>query len=81
MAATLTRRQTDAARDHIKTNRIVEELQKYIDGERKMEPAQVRAAQILLDRTLPCLSATTFLDEAGDALPILRIVKNARPAA
>ena len=77
MAGSLTHRQTDKARDLIKTERIVQELQRYIDGERKMEAGQVRACGLLLDRTMPCLSATEFIADDGAMLPILKIVRNA----
>ena len=78
MAATLTRRQTDKARSLIQTERLVEELQKHVDGKREMTPSQVRAAQILLDRSLPCLVSQTFsTDDDPTGLPILTIVRNA----
>ncbi len=75
MAGTLTHRQTEKARDLIKTERIVQELIRYIKNERKMEAGQVRACQILLDRTMPCLVAQSFSTDDQKALPMLTIVK------
>ena len=77
MAETLTHRQTAKARELIKTERIVQELQRYVDGDRKMDAGQVRACQILLDRTMPCLTATTLSGDVAETLPILKIVRNA----
>jgi len=77
MAGSLTHRQTEKARDLIKTERIVQELIRYVKNERKMEAGQVRACQILLDRTMPCLTATTLSGEVIESLPILKIVRDA----
>ncbi len=77
MAGSLTHRQTEKARDLIKTERIVQELIRYIKYERKMEAGQVRACQILLDRTMPCLTATAISADDAAMLPILKIVRNA----
>ena len=77
MAGSLTHRQTEKARELIKSERIVQELIRYVKGERKMEAGQVRACQILLDRTMPCLSATTLSGDVAETLPILKIVRNA----
>ncbi len=81
MATTLTGRQTDKARSLIKTEQICIRLQKHIDGEIKLEPSQVRAAEILLNRTLPCLQAAVFSVEGDAALPLLTIVPSNASAA
>ena len=75
MAATLTKRQTDKARSLIKTSMLVQRLNDHVDGKCELTPAQVRSAQILLDRTLPCLISQEFstADEAG--MPILKGVR------
>ncbi len=57
MAARLNKRQADTARSHIKVNRILEELTKHMAGEREMTSTQVRAAEILLNKSLPSLSS------------------------
>ena len=82
MAVTLTRRQTDKARELIKTEKICEALQKNIDGEVKMAATQINAARILLDRSLPCLTATSISAD-GDiqSIPLLTIVPSDDSAA
>ena len=75
MAVTLTKRQTDKARELIKTERICEVLQEHVDGKRELKPSQVRAAEILLNRTIPCLMAQSFsIEDAQAVIPILKIV-------
>ncbi len=79
MAATLTKRQTDKARELIKTSMLVQRLGDHVEGKCELTPSQVRSAEILLNRTLPCLMSQTFsTDDDGAGLPILTIIKNAR---
>ena len=77
MAGSLTHRQTEKARELIKTQRIVQELIRYINDEREMEAGQVRACQILLERTMPCLTAVAVSGDDPQLLPILKIVRDA----
>lgn len=56
MAANKRRYQTEKTREKIRTTQIVNRLNKFVDGEVEMTPAQVTAAKILLDKTLPNLS-------------------------
>ena len=58
MAVRLNKRQAETARSHIKANRVIEELQRYFHGEREMTMGQIRAAQILLDKSMPSLKAS-----------------------
>tara|TARA_R110000765_G_scaffold177764_1_gene283149 strand:- start:1261 stop:1533 length:273 start_codon:yes stop_codon:yes gene_type:complete len=58
MAARLNTRQADSTRSKIKSRRVIEELQRYFDGEREMTMGQLRAAQILLDKSMPSLKAS-----------------------
>jgi len=44
-------------REKIRTSHIIKRLEKHIDGELDMSASQVRAAEILINRTLPILSA------------------------
>lgn len=68
MAARLNPRHQQFVRDKIKARRIVEELQKHIDGEREMSSTQIRAAQILLDKSVPSLQAMELTGENGTSL-------------
>ena len=54
-----TRRQSDRARMAIKTSMIVRRLQQNFSGELEipLTPSQLKSAELLLNRTLPVLSA------------------------
>lgn len=53
----LTRRQAENARAAIKVGVIIQRLAAAADGQIEMSPAQIKAAQILLDKSLPTLQA------------------------
>ncbi len=74
MAVTLTRRQTDKARELIKVEKICKALQDHIDGTVAMKSTQINAARILLDRSMPCLSTVAHSVEGGVDMPILTVV-------
>ena len=57
MAARLNKRQADSVRTHIKTTKIIQELQKVFDGERDMTAMQFNIAKLLLDKTIPNLKS------------------------
>lgn len=61
----LTRRQAENARSAIKVGVIIDRLAKAATGEIEMTPAQTKAAQILLDKSLPTLQSieSTQIDE------------------
>lgn len=46
----------ERTRAKIQTSQIINRLQSLVDGEVEMSPSQVRAAEILLSKTLPSLS-------------------------
>ncbi len=55
MAARLNNRTAQQSRDHIKTSLLIKKVQNHVlDGE-EMTPTQIRAAEILLNKTLPNL--------------------------
>ena len=45
-------------REKIKVANIITRLEKHAEGEVEMTPTQVKAAQVLLDRVMPTLSAS-----------------------
>ena len=45
-------------REKIKVSNIITRLEKHANGEVEMTPTQVKAAQVLLDRVMPTLSAS-----------------------
>jgi hypothetical protein len=49
--------QTDACREKIRTSAIIGRLQRHINGKLDMSPTQVRAAEILLSKTLASLQS------------------------
>ena len=63
----LTQRQKTGVALAIQAGTLVNRLKKHARGEVEMSPTQVRAAEILLDRALPKLSAVeqTVIDPAS----------------
>jgi hypothetical protein len=55
--ARLNRRQADTCRQAIQTTYLINRLHKHIEGEVELTMAQIRAAEILLKKSLPDLSA------------------------
>lgn len=53
----------DKVRERIKTSVIADRLSKHVLGQIEMSPTQVRAAEILLRKTVPDLSATELTGE------------------
>jgi hypothetical protein len=64
MAARLTTRQATKTRDAIQTGLLVNRLQDHAVGNIEMTTSQIRAAQILLNKTIPDLKA---IEHSGDA--------------
>ncbi len=58
----LTFRAQSKARDAIDTAKLVKQLRDHALGDLKLTPTQIRCAEILLNKTLPNLSATEFND-------------------
>jgi hypothetical protein len=57
MAARLNPRHQEMVRDKIQAIRIVEELDKHFMGDRDMTQTQLRAAEILLNKSVPNLQS------------------------
>lgn len=57
MPARLTKRQADTCVSAIRTSLIIKKLEGHILNGDEMSSTQVRAAEILLNRTVPTLSA------------------------
>lgn len=58
MAARLTKRLADQTRDAIKTSMLVNRLTDHALGDIEMSQTQIRAAEILLNKTLPNLKSS-----------------------
>jgi len=65
MAARLTKRQAEGAKDAIKTGMLIKRLQDHVLDKEEMTQTQLRAAEILLGKTLPNLKATEHTGEGG----------------
>jgi hypothetical protein len=52
----------------IKTAALVNALQDHAEGKKNMEPSQLKAAEILLKKTLPDLSAITVSGDSDKPL-------------
>ena len=66
---------SENTRLRIKTTKIVQRLHDFVYGKVEMSPAQVRAAEVLLNKTLPNLQAIE-VDLTGDN--VQRVI-NAQP--
>ena len=79
MAERLNKRQADSARNLIQTQRIVQELDRVVMGDREMSSQQIRAAEILLNKSLPNLQSTE-LDMGGEGLTVNMVYRGNKPA-
>jgi hypothetical protein len=61
--------QQDILRGMIQASRIIEILHDHVEGTTKLSAAQVRSAEVLLDRALPKLSQTQLTGAGGGAIP------------
>lgn len=69
MAARLNPKHDEATRQKIQTSQLVNRLQDHVNGVAELSQTQVRAAEILLKKTLPDLSATEMSGEL--AVPLV----------
>ena len=79
MATRLNPRHQQMVCDKIQAIRIVEELQRHVFGEREMTSTEIRAAEILLNKSVPNLQATELTGADGDALTVT-VMQYAKPA-
>ena len=61
--------------DSIRTSKILKRLDKHALGKIKMESTQVRAAEILLKKTLPDLKVTEHTTDPA-APPVYRVIRS-----
>ena len=68
MAARKNTRLDQKSRDKIQASQLINRLNKHaLSDEEIMTSSQIRAAEILLKKTLPDLTNTTFEDEDGNS--------------
>jgi hypothetical protein len=53
-----------AARERIKVSQLINRLQDHADGKTKMQPTQIQAARILLNKCLPDLRSTELVGDS-----------------
>lgn len=70
MAARLNPAHDERTRAKIKTSQLINRLMAHANGVVEMTPTQVRAAEILLKKTLPDLSNTELSGPGGSQLTI-----------
>lgn len=75
MAARLTKRLADQTRDSIQTSMLIKRLCNHALGECEMSNTQVRAAEILLNKTLPNLKSSDDSLTVEGELGVREIVK------
>ena len=78
MATRLNKRQTQSARDLIQVEKICKSLGDHVAGIYPMRPTQINAARILLDKSMPSLTATAVSTDDLEVMPVLNIVRNQR---
>lgn len=66
MAARKVMRLNDDWRSKIQTSMLINRLQGHANGENNMSPTQIKAAEILLRKAAPDLTATTLTDPEGN---------------
>jgi hypothetical protein len=68
MAATIRKTRQDEVRAKIKAGNLINRLEKHIGGEIVLETSQIKAIEILLDRSIPKLSSVELTGENGGAV-------------
>lgn len=70
MAARKNKTTLNAAwREKIRASMLINRLQNHVAGRLDMTPTQLRAAEVLLKKTLPDLSSTEHSGPDGGAIP------------
>lgn len=65
MAERLRKRHQDDIRTKIKVSNIIDRLEKHVNGEIEMTPAQVTSARILLDKTMSNAPQENNVEHSG----------------
>ncbi len=70
MAARINLKHDVATREKIQTSQLINRLNGHANGENEMSPTQVKAAEILLRKSLPDLSAVTLSGDADNPVDV-----------
>lgn len=71
MAARLRKTHQDDVREKIQASQIINRLQACLDGNVELSSVQMKAAEILLRKTLPDLSSVELGGEGGGPIQIV----------
>ena len=70
----MSRRHTEVARERIKVSVLLDRLDKHSEGKIEMTTTQVKATEILLDRSLPKLQHIQHVGENGGPIQVVMAV-------
>jgi hypothetical protein len=70
MARRLTNRQQEMVKEHIKTTQILKRVQDHLLGNLKLSNTQLRAAELLLSKSVPSLKAIEHTGHEGGPIEI-----------
>jgi hypothetical protein len=70
MAARLNPSHDQRTRDKIKTSQLINRLMTHVNGDCDLSATQVRAAEILLKKTLPDLGSVELTGKDGQPIPV-----------
>lgn len=82
MAARLRKHHQDDVREKIQATQIINRLQDCLNGHVELSPVQMRAAEILLKKTLPDLASSEITGADGGPLQlehIERVIVDPKP--
>ncbi len=71
MAARLNPKHDARTREKIQTSQLVNRLSQHVFGKAEMSQTQLRAAEVLLKKTLPDLSSVTLTGDEGGPLELV----------
>lgn len=65
----------DKTREKIQTSQLINRLTSFVNGKVELSPAQVRAIEVLLKKTLPDLAAITLEGPGENGEHIHKVVR------
>ena len=78
-ARTLRPKHSDEIRTKIQASQLINRLQGHVMGTVKMSPTQVKAAQILLSKSVPDLSRVEMSGPEGGGIPTVVTITHVKP--
>lgn len=78
MAARLRVRHQDEIREKIRASQLINRLENHAFGELELSPSQIKAIEVLLDRSLPKLSAVEHAGELKHTVSLAEALESLR---